>query len=235
MNSNFENNEDQIALLLQDASFYDGESENPIHQSMKLPLAIVKLATLCCSKSTLVAAKERNNTFSFSREEQARFARAIIAANRFLSSCSAPLLPLLHLTPRMLESFTLETSQLTTFKIEDKSIVQNTVDLVVVNSRGRKNRKKKKSSQLSPRDIPACTATHQTLLNTEKKLSFESFSIPLKAEMKLLIESIPKEYHTSVHALCQLFEDHLMSVREMNDITLQALNMRLYLAEQDRC
>lgn len=96
---------DQGAMetLLQNESFYHGQSSNLIHLAMKLPLSIIKIAHLSCRPLNIYLA--RNNKFEqivFTTDEEQRFARCTIFANKFLSSKGLATLPLIHLTPRML-------------------------------------------------------------------------------------------------------------------------------------
>lgn len=92
-----------LERLLTDSSFYYGESCNPIHRAMKLPIAVIKIAHLVCRPLNIYLA--RNSKFDqivFTNEEEQHFARCIITANKHLSAHGMTTLPLIHLTPRML-------------------------------------------------------------------------------------------------------------------------------------
>jgi hypothetical protein len=151
--------QEEMEALLLDGSFYLGQSHHPIHQAMKLPFGIIKIAHLSCRPLNIYLARcGKFDQIVFTNEEEHRFARSIIFANKFLSSNGFLALPLIHLTPRMLLDFRIppltvqpseesEPSKATRINIElveEEELASNDqFDNVLKKSRRKKNHRKK--------------------------------------------------------------------------------------------
>lgn len=91
----------RLVDVIETDDFYEGESQNHIHQALGLSLASVKLAHLSVDRATLREVS-RGNTISFTSHEERQFAILQLHANKYLKSKGRKPLPLLHLSPRML-------------------------------------------------------------------------------------------------------------------------------------
>jgi len=127
--------------------FFEGISDNPIHQSMFLPLPSIKLAQLSSSAKNMELAKlGMLEQVEFTAEEQKTYAYLQIAANHYLQAKCLVTLPLLHLTPRMLLPYYKE-QEFPDVRFDDFSPLSINGNIVTTDTDEEKLKRKKKKKK----------------------------------------------------------------------------------------
>lgn len=199
--------------------FFDGVSDNPVHQAMFLPLPSIKLAHLSSSEDN------RNNArngllekICISDAEQKKFAYMQIAANNYLKSKGQVPLPLLHLTPRMLLPF-------------EKPPVIDCVNTFTVDCSHSKLETSKSGLKRSRRKKKKGGEELQCNFQLQTGASLVSSSV--YPNIHSVLERMPPESKNLIGEICNLYERELLNIREHYENIIQSLNLRLYIAQDD--
>jgi hypothetical protein len=204
--------EERLEILFNE-QFFNGISDNPVHQAMLLPLPSIKLAHLSSSEDN------RNNAINgllekicFSDAEQKKFAYMQIAANNYLKCKGHVPLPLLHLTPRMLLPFEKPPviDCVNTFTVDCSHSKLETSNAGLKRSR----RKKKKGGE-------------------ELQTGTSLVSSSVYPNIHSVLERMPPESKNLIGEICNLYERELLNIREHYENVIQSLNLRLYIAQDD--
>lgn len=242
-------------MSIEDKSFYDGQSSNPVHKALGLRLATIKLAQMSVHRDfdSVVGT-------SFTKEEESTFARLQIRANVYLQSIGRPPLPLLHLSPRMLLPYKPDAP----FAIAD---ISQEVDKIEQPAKGATIKAEKKKKKKRPKQVTASafestrcpvmdncpesetlkesTVVEEQLAGSEERSSesrkpWHSLSLSQECIREIVANavdgSVSPEKDRIVDALwktCMIYEDQLLSLREKYEDAVQAVNLRLFITNTE--
>lgn len=237
-------------LLATDA-FYEGKSDNPVHDALGLSLPVIKLAHLSVCGIKLL---DPGFVTAFTLEEQNTFERLLLKANEYLTQKGKKPLPLFRLSPRMLLPYSVAevpalTSQDETERsptTENDNLGSGTVvDKKVKKKLSRKQKLKLKEAQI-PSETPSINASIDissefmaqsvesdvTSINEQHSKQLQQLSISSELPKSLLLK-VDSILHTDILQLCQEYEDLLSRQREHWDSVSQSANLRLFIAEHE--
>ena len=148
-----------------------------------------------------VQCDQMNEDGSFSKKQEKLFAKMQIYCNNRLKELRRPMITLLHLTPTMLLEATVE---------PDVSLTDNSAN----------------SAQI--RDSESKEADWRSSVERIVRNSSLNSSDRLKT---VLTELTPENVWTSVETVVNLYEAELTKTKEAHEAAIQALHLRLFIAE----
>lgn len=197
--------------LVQSLAFYEGNSANPVHVVLNLPLSVIKMAHMAAGERSVALARAGQlDQISITEEENAKFKRLQIVGNLFLKRQGRPSLGIYQMTPRMLLPYL------------NAEVVPNPEEAVVDSS---------SFSSLGP--APSTEGGSNRSEEKAKEIRWGGLSLP-KDKVAAVLDRLPPDCHAVVLEMCELYEAQLTDLYETFDGIRQTLNLKLYLSNCEK-
>lgn len=230
-------NENDAIKLIQSLEFHEqceqASSINPVHREMRLPLVVIKLAHMSVSPRALLLARNGQlQDVVVSAAENAKFKMLQITANVFLQQNGRLGHGVYSLTPRMLLPHCNEPSAASKRRNKKKrtsaggtiacGVQAQTVESSTLITCALDQGAEQMKHEALAANVSAPSCHHHNWYN----------ALPQESVQRAL-QGVPADFHPACHELCQLYEEHIQSMRDTYESVIQSLNLRLYVANHE--